>query len=70
MFLRRETYIRDSLCRQKGLLAQANERLAQKSTDATDLWTLCAWLKEEATSAQREADPLAERVHRLEGDQF
>jgi hypothetical protein len=52
----------------EGLACQANERLAQKSTDGMDLWTLCAWLKEEVALAWREAAPLGERVYHLEED--
>lgn len=37
MFLHRERGVWDSSRRQKGLLAQANNQLAQKSTEAVDL---------------------------------
>jgi hypothetical protein len=50
MFLCHESGIWDLLHRQKGLLAQVNEQLAQKITEAADLRTLCSELKEEAAS--------------------
>ena len=48
VFLHRERGVWewDSLRHQKGLLAQANEQLAQKSTKAADLCALYSKLKE------------------------
>lgn len=68
VFLHRERGVWDSLRHQKGLLAQANEQLAQKSTEAMDLWALYSKLKEEAASVRGEVAPLAERVSEMEED--
>jgi hypothetical protein len=37
------------------VLAEANERLAQRSAEVADLWLLCDGLKSEATEARTEA---------------
>jgi septal ring factor EnvC (AmiA/AmiB activator) len=56
----------ESLRCQKRSLAEANERLAQQSTEAADLWMLCAELRTDAASARAEAAPFAVRVRQLE----
>jgi hypothetical protein len=55
LFLCRESSIWESLRQQGVVLAEANERLAQQSAEAADLWLLCEELKSEAAAAQTEA---------------
>jgi hypothetical protein len=50
MFLRRESGVWDSLRRKQGALDQANERLAQRSTEVAELRALCTELKADAAS--------------------
>jgi hypothetical protein len=55
LFLRRERDVWDSLRSQRTVLAEANERLAQRSTEVADLWLLCDELKSVAAAARAEA---------------
>jgi hypothetical protein len=55
LFLRHESNVWESLRQQGVMLAEANERLAQQSTEAADLRLLCEELKSEAAMAQAEA---------------
>jgi hypothetical protein len=47
MFLRRESDVWDSLRSQRAVLAEANERLAQRSAEVANLRLLCDELKSE-----------------------
>jgi hypothetical protein len=51
LFLRCESNVWDSLRFQRAVLIEANERLAQRSTEVADLRLLCDELKSEAMSA-------------------
>jgi hypothetical protein len=55
LFILRETDIWGSLRFLRVTLAEANERLAQWSTEVADLWLLCDELEVEAATAQAEA---------------
>ncbi len=55
LFIHRESGVWGSLQSQKAALAEANERLAQRSTEVADLQLLCDELEVEATAAQAEA---------------
>jgi hypothetical protein len=55
LFLRRESSVWESLWLQGVALTEANERLAQQSTEAADLRLLCKELKSEAAVARTEA---------------
>jgi chromosome segregation ATPase len=55
LFLRRESSVWESLRSQWVVLTEANERLAQQSVEAVDLWLLCEELKSEAVAARTEA---------------
>jgi hypothetical protein len=55
LFIRRESGVWGSLLSQRAALAEANERLAQQSTEVADLWLLRDELKVEAVAAQAEA---------------
>jgi hypothetical protein len=55
LFIRRESGVWGSLRSQRATLAEANERLAQRSTEVVDLRLLCDELKAEAAVAQAEA---------------
>jgi predicted nucleic acid-binding Zn-ribbon protein len=55
LFLRRESSVWESLRLQAVALTEANERLAQQSIEAADLWLLCEELKSEAAAAWTEA---------------
>ena len=52
LFIRRERGVWDSLRSQKAALAEANERLAQWSTEVADLRLLCDELKSEVTMSE------------------
>jgi DNA repair exonuclease SbcCD ATPase subunit len=54
LFIRRESGVWGSLRSQKATLAEANERLAQRSTEVADLRLLCDELKSEAAAARAE----------------
>jgi chromosome segregation ATPase len=54
LFIRRESGVWGSLRSQKAALAEANERLAQRSTEVADLRLLCDELKSEAAAARAE----------------
>jgi DNA repair exonuclease SbcCD ATPase subunit len=62
MFIHRESDVWDSLWSQRAVLTEANERLAQRSTEVADLRLLCDELKSEAVSAQAEALSAREQV--------
>jgi hypothetical protein len=55
LFIRRESGVWGLLRSQKVVLAEANERLAQRSTEVVDLRLLCDELKLEAAAARAEA---------------
>jgi hypothetical protein len=55
LFIRRETDVWGSLWFLRAALAVATERLAQRSTEAADLWLLCDELEVEAAAARAEA---------------
>jgi hypothetical protein len=55
MFHRRESSVWESLRLQGATLTEANECLAQQSTEAADLRLLCEELKSEAATAWTEA---------------
>jgi hypothetical protein len=55
LFIRRESGVSGSLRSQKAALAEANERLAQRSTEVADLQLLRDELKSEAAAARAEA---------------
>jgi DNA repair exonuclease SbcCD ATPase subunit len=55
LFIRRETDVWGSLWFLRAALAEANERLAQRSTEVADLRLLCDELEVEATAARAEA---------------
>jgi DNA repair exonuclease SbcCD ATPase subunit len=55
LFIRRESDVWGSLRSQRAALAEANERLAQRSTKVADLQLLCDELEAEAAEAQAEA---------------
>jgi hypothetical protein len=55
LFLRRERDVWDSLRSQRTMLAEANERLAQRSTEVVDLRLLCDELKSVAAATRAEA---------------
>ena len=55
LFLHRESSVWESLRLQWAALTEANERLAQQSVEAADLWLLCEELKSEAAAARTEA---------------
>jgi hypothetical protein len=69
LFLRRERDVWDSLRSQRTVLAEANERLAQRSTEVADLRLLydelksvAAAVRAEAASARTEASSAREQV--------
>jgi hypothetical protein len=55
LFIRRESDVWESLRSQWAALTEANERLAQRSTEVADLRLLCDELKSEAAVARAEA---------------
>jgi chromosome segregation ATPase len=55
LFIRRESGVWGSLRSQKATLAEANERLAQRSTEVADLRLLCDELKLEVAAVRAEA---------------
>jgi hypothetical protein len=55
LFIRRESGVWGSLWSQKATLAEANKRLAQRSTEVADLRLLCDELKSEVVAAWAEA---------------
>jgi hypothetical protein len=55
LFIHRESGVWGSLRSQKAALAEANERLAQRSTEVADLRLLRDELKSEAAAARAEA---------------
>jgi hypothetical protein len=55
LFIRRESGVWGSLRSQKAALAEANEHLAQRSTEVVDLRLLCDELKSEVAAAWAEA---------------
>jgi hypothetical protein len=55
MFIHRKSDVWGSLRSQRATLAEANERIAQRSTEVADLRLLCDELKAEAAAAQAEA---------------
>ena len=55
LFIRRETDVWGSLRFLRAALAEANDRLAQRSTEVADLRLLCGELVVEAAAAQAEA---------------
>jgi chromosome segregation ATPase len=55
LFIRRETDVWGSLRSLRAALAEANERLAQRSTEVADLRLLCDELEVKAVAAQAEA---------------
>jgi hypothetical protein len=55
LFIHHETYVWGSLCFLRAALAEANERLAQRSTEVADLRLLCDELEVEAAAAWAEA---------------
>ncbi|XP_066324604.1 uncharacterized protein [Miscanthus floridulus] len=66
LFLRRERGVWDELCRQRELLAHANELLSARSTEAEDLRLRCDNREAKAATAQGQVAPLAARVKELE----
>ena len=66
MFLQRERDVWDQLRQQKDLLANANELLSARSTEAEDLRLRCADMMAEAATAREQAAPLAARIQELE----
>jgi DNA repair exonuclease SbcCD ATPase subunit len=62
LFIRRDSDVWDSLWSQRAALAEANERLTQRSTEVADLRLLCDELKSEAVAAQAEASLAREQV--------
>jgi hypothetical protein len=62
LFLRRERDVWDSLRSQRTVLVEANERLAQQSTEVADLLLLCDELKSVAAAARAEASSAREQV--------
>jgi septal ring factor EnvC (AmiA/AmiB activator) len=54
LFLRRESSVWESLRLQGATLTEGNERLAQQSAEAADLWLLYEELKSEAAAARTE----------------
>ena len=55
LFIRRESDVWDSLRSQRAVLTEANERLAQRSTEVADLRLLCDEMKSEVASARADA---------------
>jgi hypothetical protein len=55
LFIRRESGVWGSLRSQTVVLAEANERLAQRSTEVADLRLLCDELKSEVAATRAEA---------------
>jgi hypothetical protein len=55
LFIHRETDVWGSLRFLRATLAEANERLAQQSTEVADLRLLCDELEVDAAAAQAEA---------------
>ena len=55
LFIHRESGVWGSLRSQKATLAEANECLAQRSTEAADLRLLCEELKSEAAATRTKA---------------
>jgi hypothetical protein len=55
LFIRRESGVWGSLWSQKVALAEANERLARRSTEVADLRLFCDELKLEVAAARAEA---------------
>jgi hypothetical protein len=55
LFIHRETEVWGSLRLLRAALAEATERLAQRSTEAVDLRLLCDELEVEAAAARAEA---------------
>jgi hypothetical protein len=55
LFIRRESGVWGSLRSKKAALAEANERLAQWSTEVVDLQLLCDELKSEVAAMRAEA---------------
>ena len=55
LFIRRESGVWDSLRSQRAALAEANERLAQRSAEVADLRLLRDELKSEVAAVQAEA---------------
>jgi hypothetical protein len=55
LFICRESGVWGSPRSQKATLAEANERLDQRSTEVADLWLLRDELKSEAAAARAEA---------------
>jgi septal ring factor EnvC (AmiA/AmiB activator) len=55
LFIHRESGVWGSLRSQKATLAEANECLAQRSTEAADLRLLCDKLKSEVAPARAKA---------------
>ena len=55
LFIRRESDVWGSLRSQRATLPEANECLAQRSTEVADLRLLCDELKSEAAAARTEA---------------
>ncbi|XP_066384925.1 uncharacterized protein [Miscanthus floridulus] len=66
LFLRRERGVWDELCRQRELLAHANELLSARSAEAEDLRLRCDNREAEAATAQGQVTPLVARVKELE----
>ncbi|XP_066384897.1 basal body protein 10-like [Miscanthus floridulus] len=66
LFLRWERGVWDELCRQRELLAHANELLSAWSTEVEDLCLRCDNREAEAAMAQGQVAPLAARVKELE----
>ncbi|XP_066373226.1 basal body protein 10-like [Miscanthus floridulus] len=66
LFLRQERGVWDELCRQRELLAHANELLSARSAEAEDLHLRCDNREAEAATAQGRVAPLAARVKELE----
>jgi hypothetical protein len=62
LFIRRESDVWDSLRSQRAALTEANECLAQRSTEVADLQLLCDELKLGVVSARAEALSARERV--------
>jgi chromosome segregation ATPase len=55
LFIRCESDVWESLRSQRAALTEANERLAQRSAEVADLWSLCDELKSEAAATRTEA---------------
>jgi hypothetical protein len=55
LFIRRESDVWGSLWSLKAALVEANELLAQRSTEVADLWLLCDELKSEVAATRAEA---------------